>query len=146
MSLFSPFYICIRGDARAIAWFAARFQPQPAPSRARRRSKTKKTAPKGGLRRSKHARVRGLGAVSSLEASLASRTTERMPRGKWLRNSSHLPRALPLPSNSNRDCIEAMPTARASASEVEKAAKMLVVSSKVASDGTLARQLRRKFL
>ena len=44
------------------------------------------------------------------------------------------------------DCVEAMPTAGASASEVEKVAKMLVVSSKVASDGTLARQLRRKFL
>ena len=34
---------------------------------------TKKTAPKGGLRRSKHARVRGLGAESSLEPSLACR-------------------------------------------------------------------------
>ena len=44
------------------------------------------------------------------------------------------------------DCVEAMPTAGASASEVEKVAKMLVVSSKVASDGTLARQMRRKFL
>jgi hypothetical protein len=44
------------------------------------------------------------------------------------------------------DCVEAMPTAGASASEVEKVAKMLLVSSKVASDGTLARQLRRKFL
>ena len=44
------------------------------------------------------------------------------------------------------DCVEAMPTAGASASEVEKAAKMLLVSSKVASDSTLARQLRRKFL
>ena len=44
------------------------------------------------------------------------------------------------------DCVEAMPTAGASASEVEKVAKMLVVSSKVASDSTLARQLRRKFL
>jgi hypothetical protein len=63
--------LCLRGDAHAIAWFAARFQPQPAPSRARRRSKTKKTAPKGGLRRSKHAGVRGLGAVSSLGPSLA---------------------------------------------------------------------------
>eukprot|EP01046_Picozoa_sp_COSAG06_P028636 COSAG06_NODE_2595_length_6614_cov_51.209159_3_plen_337_part_00 len=44
------------------------------------------------------------------------------------------------------DCVEAMPTAGASASEVEKVAKMLLVSSKVASDSTLARQLRRKFL
>jgi DNA repair exonuclease SbcCD ATPase subunit len=44
------------------------------------------------------------------------------------------------------DCVEAMPTAGASASEVEKVAKMLLMSSKVASDGTLARQLRRKFL
>ena len=44
------------------------------------------------------------------------------------------------------DCVEAMPTAGASAPEVEKVAKMLVVSSKVASDSTLARQLRRKFL
>ena len=59
--------------AHAIAWFAAKFQPRPAPSRARRRPKTKKTAPKGGLRRSKHARVRGLGAESSLEPSLACR-------------------------------------------------------------------------
>jgi hypothetical protein len=77
--------LCLKEDAHAIAWFATRFQPRPAPSRARRRPKTKKAAPKGGLRRSKHARVRGLGAVSSLEASQASRTTERMPRGKWLR-------------------------------------------------------------
>ena len=44
------------------------------------------------------------------------------------------------------DCVEAMPTAGASAPEVEKVAKMLLVSSKVASDSTLARQLRRKFL
>ena len=44
------------------------------------------------------------------------------------------------------DCVEAMPTAGASASEVEKVAKMLLVSSKVASDSTLARQMRRKFL
>ena len=35
--------------------------------------KTKKTAPKGGLRRSKHAGIRGLGAVSSLGPSLACR-------------------------------------------------------------------------
>ena len=63
--------LCLRGDAPAIAWFATKFQPRPAPSRARRRPKTKKTAPKGGLRRSKHARERGLGAGSSLEPSLA---------------------------------------------------------------------------
>ena len=37
------------------------------------RVETKKTAPKGGLRRSKHARVRGLGAESSLAPSLARR-------------------------------------------------------------------------
>jgi hypothetical protein len=42
------------------------------------------------------------------------------------------------------DCIEVMPTAGASASEVERVSRMLVVASKVPSDGTLARQLRRK--
>ena len=44
------------------------------------------------------------------------------------------------------DCIEVMPTAGASASEVERVSRMLVVASKVPSDGTLARQLRRKLL
>jgi hypothetical protein len=44
------------------------------------------------------------------------------------------------------DCIEVMPTAGASAVEVEKVAKMLLVSSKVQSDSTLSRQLRRKLL
>ena len=61
------------GDAHANAWFSAKFQPQPAPSRARCRSKTKKNAPRGGLRRSKHASERGLGAGSSLAPSLACR-------------------------------------------------------------------------
>eukprot|EP01043_Picozoa_sp_COSAG02_P000790 COSAG02_NODE_16_length_56207_cov_9.816122_7_plen_285_part_00 len=44
------------------------------------------------------------------------------------------------------DCIEVLPTTGASASEVDKVRKMLLVSSKVASDSTLARQLRRKFV
>ena len=44
------------------------------------------------------------------------------------------------------DCIEVMPTAGALASEVERVSRMLVVASKVPSDGTLARQLRRKLL
>ena len=44
------------------------------------------------------------------------------------------------------DCIEVMPTAGASAVEVEKGARMVLVSSKVQSDSTLARQLRRKLL
>ena len=44
------------------------------------------------------------------------------------------------------DCVEVLPTAGASASEVEKIRKMLLVSSKVVSDSTLARQLRRKFV
>jgi hypothetical protein len=44
------------------------------------------------------------------------------------------------------DCIEVMPTAGASAGEVERVSRMLVVASKVPSDGTLARQLRRKLL
>ena len=44
------------------------------------------------------------------------------------------------------DCIEVMPTASASAVEVEKVARMVLVSSKVQSDSTLARQLRRKLL
>jgi len=44
------------------------------------------------------------------------------------------------------DCIEVMPTAEASAPEVDKAAKILLVAAKVPSDGTFARQLRRKFL
>ena len=42
------------------------------------------------------------------------------------------------------DCIEALPTVGASALE-EKARAMLLVSSKVANDSLLARQLRRKF-
>eukprot|EP01043_Picozoa_sp_COSAG02_P024743 COSAG02_NODE_1363_length_13047_cov_5.747374_5_plen_175_part_00 len=44
------------------------------------------------------------------------------------------------------DCIEVMPTAGASAPEVDKVAKILLVAAKVPSDSTLARQLRRKFL
>ena len=44
------------------------------------------------------------------------------------------------------DCIEVMPTAGASAPEVEKVAKMMLVSAKVAGDAALARQLRRKFV
>lgn len=44
------------------------------------------------------------------------------------------------------DCVEVLPTAGASAPEVEKIVKMLLVVAKVASDNMLARQLRRKFL
>lgn len=44
------------------------------------------------------------------------------------------------------DCIEVMETAEASAPEVEKVAKMMLVSAKVPADGMLARQLRRKFV
>lgn len=44
------------------------------------------------------------------------------------------------------DCVEVLPTASASASEVVKVRKMMLVSSKVGSDSTLARQLRRKFV
>jgi uncharacterized protein (DUF1697 family) len=44
------------------------------------------------------------------------------------------------------DCVEVLPTAIASVSEVEKVKKMLWVASRVASDSTLARQLRRKFV
>ena len=44
------------------------------------------------------------------------------------------------------DCIEVIPTAGASAPEVEKVAKMMLVSAKVPGDVTLARQLRRKFV
>ena len=44
------------------------------------------------------------------------------------------------------DCIEVMPTAGASAPEVEKVAKMVLVSAKVPGDAALARQLRRKFV
>ena len=44
------------------------------------------------------------------------------------------------------DCIEMMPTAAASSPEVEKVAKMMLVSANVPGDATLARQLRRKFV
>lgn len=43
------------------------------------------------------------------------------------------------------DCIEVMPTADVSMTAVEKVAKILLLESKIASDSTLARQLRRKF-
>ena len=43
------------------------------------------------------------------------------------------------------DCIEMMSEAAASARDVGKVIKMISISEKVATDGTLARQLRRKY-
>jgi hypothetical protein len=44
------------------------------------------------------------------------------------------------------DCIEVLPTASVDASSVDKVLRMIRVSEKVAADGSLARQLRRKFV